>query len=40
MVTHERDIAPLVDRVITLADGNIIADDNAIFNEQREVAYA
>jgi putative ABC transport system ATP-binding protein len=26
MVTHERDIAPLVDRVITLSDGRIVAE--------------
>ncbi len=40
MVTHERDIAPLVDRVITLADGNIVVGDAAIATGQREVAYA
>lgn len=39
MVTHERDIAPLVDRVITLADGNIVAGDAAIATGQQEVAY-
>ncbi len=40
MVTHERDIAPLVDRVITLADGNIVADQAAIPAAEMEVAYA
>lgn len=27
MVTHERDIAPIVDRVVTLADGRILDND-------------
>jgi putative ABC transport system ATP-binding protein len=42
MVTHERDIAPLVDRVITLADGNIVAGagDEVVVTRERKVTYA
>jgi putative ABC transport system ATP-binding protein len=40
MVTHERDIAPHVDRVITLADGRIIASEATLKATQMEVAYA
>ena len=39
MVTHERDIAPHVDRVITLADGKIVPNFNNV-PEQMEVSYA
>lgn len=40
MVTHERDIAPHIDRIITLADGRIIAAETASKPELTEVAYA
>ncbi|MCP5096974.1 MAG: ATP-binding cassette domain-containing protein, partial [Chloroflexi bacterium] len=40
MVTHERDIAPLVDRVITLADGQIVLADAGIKTDAMEVMYA
>jgi ABC-type lipoprotein export system ATPase subunit len=34
MVTHERDLGALVDRVITLADGKVVGE------QSREVARA
>lgn len=40
MVTHERDIVQHVDRVITLADGQIAADEIEAASEEPEAAYA
>lgn len=40
MVTHERDIAPHVNRVITLADGCIVAAGDDTAQERLEVAHA
>jgi putative ABC transport system ATP-binding protein len=40
MVTHERDLAPFADRIITLADGKVVGDDTAARNGSRRAGVS